>query len=180
MVASELDELFADLNQHSDRIDVETLLDWFQRTNVTFSDVSDFLRFHPKRYMRNLIYRGQAFQALVLCWRNGQRSPIHDHVGSSCGVKVLHGEAMETIFSMAPNGMIFPTSTTNLEEGSTTASQDSDIHQVSNLQPAQQDLVTLHIYSPPLLSMNTYSLFDTKRTPFLDPINMEFYEGAGI
>src|SRR5205807_7632445 len=42
----------------------------------------------------------------VLCWRNGQRSPIHDHRGSSCGVRVLRGTMTETQFAFAPNGHV--------------------------------------------------------------------------
>ena len=44
------------------------------------------------------------YQAWVMCWRNGQRSPIHDHKGSSCAVRVLRGTLTETLFAFAPNG----------------------------------------------------------------------------
>jgi hypothetical protein len=39
-------------------------------------------------------------------------------------------------------------------------------------------LVTLHIYSPPLLWMGTYSLTDTVRGQ--EPMFVEFGEAAGI
>ena len=42
----------------------------------------------------------------MLCWKNGQRSPIHDHTGSSCGVRVLRGTLTETLFELAPNGHV--------------------------------------------------------------------------
>jgi DMSO/TMAO reductase YedYZ molybdopterin-dependent catalytic subunit len=41
--------------------------------------------------------------------------------------------------------------------------EDGDLHQVSNLQAGSADLVTLHVYSPPLLRMTTYSLTDRTR-----------------
>ena len=53
--------------------------------------------------------------------------------------------------------------------------RDSEIHQVSNLQAKGKDLVSLHIYSPPLLRMDTYSLTDEAIGEFI-PI---FYESAG-
>ena len=74
------------------------------------------------------------------------------------------------MFDRAPNGLIVPTLTRRLEEGSVTASQDDDVHQMSNLQPAGADLVTLHLYSPPLLCMNTYSLVNAEVTRFLDEL----------
>lgn len=173
-------DFFADLTGYSERIPLEVLRHWLTKTTITYQDVQPFLRFHPGHYVRNLMFAGPAFQALVLCWRNGQRSPIHDHQGSSCAVKVLRGTAFETIFAHAANGMIYPTTTRPLEEGLITASEDADIHQMSNLQPDRADLVTLHLYSPPLLFMNTYSLLDASVARFVDPINVEFAGGAGI
>ena len=51
---------------------------------------------------------------------------------------------------------------------------------MSNLQPNGLELITFHIYSPALLSMNMYSIVDAKVTRFFDPINEEFVSGAGI
>jgi hypothetical protein len=49
---------------------------------------------------------------------------------------------------------------------------------VSNLQPGDADLVTLHVYSPPLRRMGTYSLTDTSRGHEL--MFVEFCDAAGI
>jgi hypothetical protein len=46
------------------------------------------------------------------------------------------------------------------------ATQDADIHQVSNLPPAPSDLVTLHLYAPPLKAMNRYSITGESLRPF--------------
>jgi cysteine dioxygenase len=175
-----LDPLFAPLSRYQVRIPLEELRDWLAETRLGFEEVKPYLRFHPDHYVRNLMYAGPAFQALVLCWRNGQRSPIHDHRGSSCAVRVIRGQALETVFAAAPNGMIIPVRTQALDEGTITASQDADTHQMSNLQPGQADLITLHLYSPPLHCMNTYSLTQSGVSMFRDPINMEFVEGSGI
>ena len=47
------------------------------------------------------------------------------------------------------------------------------------MQADNAHLVTLHVYSPPLVTMNKYSL-DGTVTRFDEPINYEFMEGAGI
>jgi cysteine dioxygenase len=57
-------------------------------------------------------------------------------------------------------------------------SLDADMHQVSNLQPGDADLVTLHVYSPPLRQMGTYSL--TSRERGREAMFVEFGEAAGI
>ena len=89
------------------------------------------------------------------------------------------GEASETIFAMTEEGFIFPVRTRPLPEGFICATEDLDIHQLSNFQPKQADLITLHIYSPPLLVMGQYSWNDTIVRDFEDEVHA-FCEGAGI
>jgi cysteine dioxygenase len=171
---------FARLDQFAGRLSLRTILEWFRETAVTAEDVADYLVFSPERYVRNLLHAGPAYQALVLCWRNGQRSPIHNHRGSSCGVKVLHGVATETVFERAPNGMVVAVRSRDLAPGHLCASADEDIHQVSNLQAGGADLVTLHVYSPPLLRMDMFSLESAAVREWDDPVNDRFVFGGGI
>lgn len=141
-------------------------------------ELAPFVRYSAKSYSRNLVRTGPFYNLLVLCWKNGQRSPIHDHKGSSCAVRILEGVATETLFEFAPNGHIKPTITRDAIVGMTIGSQDNDIHQVSNLQAGSKNLVTLHVYSPPLMTMGTYNLSDTRRGEEL--MFEEFHDAAGI
>src|SRR5262245_7856675 len=173
-------EALLELDQYAGRIPLTTLRDWLVRTAVTMEIVRPLLRFSTEQYVRNLMHAGPSYQALVLCWHSGQRSPIHDHRGSSCAVKIISGVATETTFERAANGMLYAAGSRQLAAGDACASQDADVHQISNLQPEGADLVTLHIYSPPLFRMNMYSLVDAKVMQFFDPVNEEFLSGAGI
>jgi cysteine dioxygenase len=175
-----VDHFFAELDRVSGSLPLALLQDWLRRTPLTADDLADFLVFRSERYVRNLVHAGPGYQALALCWRNGQRSPIHNHRGSACGVKVLSGTATETAFVRAPNGMVMPTSSRDLAEGYICGSYDEDIHQVSNLQGGDADLVTLHIYSPPLLRMDMFSLDTPAVHEWDDPVNDTFVLGAGI
>jgi len=130
-------------------------------SKVTLADLRDVARSDEACYTRNLICSGAVYDLLVLCWRSGQRSPIHDHRGSNCGVKVLSGIATEVTFERSPCGLVYPSATAELQAGSVTASSDSDMHQMGNLQATGCDLATLHIYSPPLQRMGTYFLGDS-------------------
>ena len=125
---------------------------------VSCRDVAGFLRFSDRGYRRNPLRAGVWYQAWVLCWRSGQRSPVHDHTGSACAVRVLRGTLTETVFGLAPNGQARAAYSRDWPAGSVLASEDADMHQVSNLQPEGDDLVTLHVYSPPLRAMGTYAL----------------------
>lgn len=174
-----LPEFLEKADQFDERLPLERLRRWLEELEISIEDVRDYVRFDTQRYRRNLLHAGPAYQALIICWRNGQRSPIHDHRGSSCGVKVLRGVMTETQFDWSANELLVPTITHELAEGGVCGSQDADIHQVSNLQAGEAELVTLHIYSPPLLTMGTYSLTDRKVGEFFDPV-FEFADGAGI
>lgn len=156
----------------------ETLRDLFGALDLSFEDVADVARFSEDRYQRNLLREGSHYHALVLCWGSGQRSPIHDHVGSLCGVYVVRGVATETVFEHSASGGFRVVSMTDHGEGSVMVSFDTDVHQVSNLQ-AGRELVTLHVYAPPLLHMNQYSLDDGSARRFDDPI-VGHVDGSGI
>jgi cysteine dioxygenase len=173
-----LEQLFAYLNDLPGRASVEELTGQLSRLDVTCDDLAEFIKFSDRHYTRNLVRGGLYYHALVLCWKNGQRSPIHDHKGSSCGVRVLRGTLTETFFEVAANGLIKATRSRELSAGAVCASQDTDIHQISNLQAGSDDVVTLHVYSPPLLWMGTYSLID--RTRGQEPMFVEFSDAAGI
>lgn len=174
-----LNKFFSELDQYHNRVALERLDQGLHELEIDWVDIAEFARFGPETYRRNLIHAGPAYHALILCWRNGQRSPIHDHRASSCGVRVLKGTATETLFDRTPAGHVYATHSRKLPTGHCCGSQDADIHQISNLEPDGGDLITLHIYSPPLLMMGTYSLTNTAIGQFDDRI-YDFSEGAGI
>lgn len=45
-----------------------------------------------------IYHRYLQFNLIVLAWTEGQGSPIHDHAGSHCVMKVLDGQLSETIY----------------------------------------------------------------------------------
>jgi cysteine dioxygenase len=178
IMAQTLDALFEYLDGLDSRAPLAELTQALASTELDWQQVAQFIQFSPRGYTRNLVRGGPWYNVLVLCWKNGQRSPIHDHSGSSCAVKILRGTATETTFDYAPNGHVWATASRHHKPGTVIGSQDTDLHQISNLQPGNADLVTLHIYSPPLLWMGTYSLTDTARGQ--EPMFIEFEEAAGI
>jgi len=175
-----VDYLFADLDRRAGSLPLDLLEGWLRDTLLSADHLTHFLVFRPDRYVRNLVHEGPGYQALALCWKNGQRSPIHNHRGSACGVKVLRGVATETAFTRAPNGLVVPTGSRELAAGYICGSYDEDIHQVSNLQAGGADLVTLHIYAPPLLRMDMFSLDSPAIREWDDPVNDPFVLGGGI
>jgi len=156
-----LGELFRRFDVWNERIPLEVLSSHLARLDLTRDDLSAFSVFDAECYCRNRLHRGPAYEALLLCWKPGQKSPIHDHARSSCAFRVLQGECTETVYEPADRFAARERATRVVAAGSTTqtegfvcASQDSDIHEVANL--GSGNLQTLHVYSPPLLEMETY------------------------
>ena len=148
------------LDRLTERASVSELDSRLRFCDVSLEDVCEYVRFGEQSYLRNLVCDGPWYHLLVLCWRSGQRSPIHNHAGSTCGFRVLKGEVIETRFETTPARIIHPVATHPMLPGSVAVTQDAEIHQMSNLQAPGKDAVTLHVYSPPLFRMDTYSLTD--------------------
>lgn len=174
-----LREFFDELDQYHTRVPLDDLVRRLRKLAVSPSELRAYMHFNSERYQRNLVHEGPGYQALLLCWRNGQRSPIHNHRGSSCGVRVILGNAVETFFERNEAGFIYANGSRMLTEGEICGSQDDDMHQISNIQPDGRDLVTLHIYSPALLHMQVFSLDNNSVQDFHDPVAL-LLDGAGI
>jgi cysteine dioxygenase len=170
--------MFRHLDTLTARPDLARLLEALSWFDIELADLSEYLHFSHPTYKRNLVRAGPHYHAWLLCWKNGQRSPIHDHKDSTCVVRVLRGTLTETLFELAPNGHVKAKFSRDYAEGSIMGSEDGDVHEVSNLQADDADMVTLHIYPPPLHRMGTYSLYDLSRGyEVWEPV---FNDAAGI
>ncbi|KAG1324773.1 hypothetical protein G6F62_008908 [Rhizopus arrhizus] len=137
---------------------------------------------HSRAYTRNLIDDGNGkFNLMILAWSKGQKSPIHDHSGSHCVMKILDGELQETLFD-------WPTSSTpddetpfditanddnntdvNISQSPLNVSRDTiyqpnqvtyvhdkiGLHRISNPNK-EKGAVSLHLYTPPYKVCKTF------------------------
>jgi cysteine dioxygenase len=179
LLTDKLTPLIRFLDGLTQRAPLGTLERLLGELSITVDDVAEYARFNEHNYTRNLVRGGEWYHLLVMCWRSGQRSPIHNHAQSTCGLKVLTGVATETKFEPTASGLLKAVSSRDLTAGHVCASQDADVHQVSNLQAPGRDLVTLHIYSPPLLKMKTFSITDARVSEYV-PVIQEYAHGGGI
>jgi cysteine dioxygenase len=138
------------------RADLGVLSELLARADVTRADLKSVCVFGERGYRRNTISRGRWHELLALCWRSGHCTPIHDHRGSSCAFRVVEGLGTEIRYRLTDSGLACPVAAVPMPVGHICAAKDEDIHQVANLQSAGTDLITLHIYSPPIEKMHTY------------------------
>ncbi|HEX8560359.1 MAG TPA: cysteine dioxygenase family protein [Pyrinomonadaceae bacterium] len=134
---------------------------------VGADELRPYVGFKEGTYARHRVHLGEHAELLVLCWRPGQRTPIHDHAGSFGAVKVLRGVMWETLFGMGESEGLRYLSAREWTPGLVTGADVPDIHQLGNPDVSGQDLVTLHLYSPPLASLNVYKVGRSESTSTL-------------
>jgi cysteine dioxygenase len=152
-----LDEVAATIHKLNAVPDLDEVKAWFSALLLRQRDYDAYRLFSKRKYARNLIARSRFAELLMLCWRSGQRTPIHDHGGSIGVVMVAEGCLTETMYERTPEGRVRPYNTNRWSPGAITGADVPDIHCLMNLQPEGRDLVTLHCYAPPLSVLNTFS-----------------------
>ena len=141
---------------------LKQIYDWLETANISTEELQPYIGFKDGNYWRHRICRSEFVEMLVLCWRPGHRTPIHDHNGSHGGVKVHEGRLWETIFNYdAKKGLEYK-SARDYAPGAVTGSDIPDIHQLGNPDISEQDLITIHVYAPPLGVLHTYKPGSTK------------------
>jgi len=156
--APKLAALVARLEQLDRLMDLGAVHRVLEELEVTRDDLGPYVIFAPGAYQLNRISASDWYELACLCWLSGQRTPIHDHAGSSSAFRVIAGAATETRFERTASGLVCPLWTRQHQPGYVCASEEADIHQVANTQPGGEELITLHIYSPQSQGFNVYSL----------------------
>ncbi len=168
-----LDRFMLVTHQHgTEQMPLDEFADLARRLDLDDAMISSHIRFRDENYARNLICRTPEFELLVLCWKPGQTSTIHDHAGSLNVTRVHAGVLTSRQFRRRGGGVgidkvgaaagELPGGPVDLidEEvlaGSGAALVDrGEIHQLANASAEQ--LVTVHLYAPPLSDIVVYSL----------------------
>ena len=170
-------EFLGELSRRLEAGDPALVARFIREAKISPADIAPFKLFSDERYQRNLVARTDAYELLILCWRSGQLSPLHNHKGSACYVRTFEGSATEVRFERAECGVLVPSGLSTLECGNVTASFDEDTHLIANFR--SEELVTMHCYAPPLLKPEIFPVEDSfipsLQKAYLYPIEAETY-----
>ncbi len=111
-------------------------------------DLGDHSGFKKECYARNTVLLNDHVELVVICWLPGQASAVHDHGQSNCLYLIVDGQMQEELFDLGGNGRPESKSNRSFGRGEITVAGSDDIHRITNV--ADEKLVTIHIYSPPL------------------------------
>ncbi len=105
---------------------------------------SDFNHSATDSYGRRLVYDGSFFEMMVMSWRPGDVSAIHDHGYTQWGAVQVFGPAEHATF-LVQDGEITCLSRTLLKTGQSMAVGHQLVHQMGNTTDDQQ-FITFHLY----------------------------------
>jgi len=148
--------------------DAEFTLDRVDRylaeTPVDPGSLAPYLLYRPTHYTRNLIYKGDLFELIALCWEVGQVSRIHNHQGQRCWMAVPIGRLAVQNYAVVradDRGYCELRETDRLvmdPRHPSAVAPESPIHAVLNLPEYGQRATSLHVYSRPYDRCLVYSL----------------------
>ena len=156
-----LDDFIVEMSREpASSLDHERLMDLARRLRLSDELIELRSVFADDQYARNLVCRTPYFELLVLCWRPGHLSTIHDHGGSLNAIRVHSGRLTSRLFvpvrgQPSGTGPVEMTAEEHVGPGGDPVGVDRDgIHQLANT--SDEDLITIHVYAPPLTELSVY------------------------
>jgi cysteine dioxygenase len=125
--------------------------------SIKFSanDFEKFSSWSNDCYTRNCIVENQQFELILICWCQGHQTPIHDHGGEECWVKVIDGELKETIYKHNEATELIEVKSAIAKANDITYMKDfMGFHQLENV--ANKRSMTLHLYAKPIRECNMF------------------------
>lgn len=144
------------LNAFTTHPSLKQLYGLLEGAKFSENELEPYVGFKAGNYSRHRVFRNAWVEMLVLCWQPGHRTPIHDHNGSHGAVLVQQGVMWETTFTFDEEKGLRYNSVSEYQPGGVTGAEVPDIHQLGNPDASEQNLITIHIYAPPLGVLHTY------------------------
>jgi cysteine dioxygenase len=175
-----LKQLISDLDkcENGDIKGFEKILSHLDLSKNKIAEIEKKCVWNANFYTRNLVKRSDKYELIFLCWESGQVSPIHDHTGQSCWVKILQGDCEEKLYLLDDKNnklKLIKTSRLGAEEQSY-IHDDIALHSLGNI--GKNKMIGIHLYLNPIDTCFVYDidgeekkLIQTKYTSVLDQID---------
>ncbi len=127
----------------------------FRMTAGAWAALAPHIGFDVRQYRRVRLFRGDEWEALLLCWLPGQGTNVHDHGGSVGVSAVLAGSLREIRYSRQGEGQPLAIAGQGDCPASAAAVELADtIHEMRN--DGSVPAISLHVYSPPLVRLGAH------------------------
>jgi len=140
-----LEELFETI---SDNIKNEKELIDLKNIVLSYNgdDWKEYINFSESKYTRNLIFKNDYVEMLLICWNINQQSGIHDHPKNGCILRILDGILTEEVYRIDNNKPVLDTKNICYKNNISYQMGELGLHNIVN---KNDKTISLHIYSPP-------------------------------
>lgn len=146
-----LEELFIEINEMLKTKKLEDLK--YLLNDYNGDDWNNYVKYNNEKYNREIAFKNELCEMVIISWNKKQMSPIHDHPFNGCLLKILKGKLIEENY-INKNNIIKKKNEIELKEGSISYKIGNNIlHKIIN---NNIKTVSLHIYSPPNHNIKIY------------------------
>jgi cysteine dioxygenase len=160
-----INELVSTVQDLLEKKQAELVSDYLNKITVAPSTLIPYRHFTQEHYTRNLVFKNDLFEMLVLCWGTGHQSWIHNHRGQRCWMKVHEGTlGVRNYVRQGCNQQLRTVGLQPLSEsiicdgGIAEVKEEGAVHLVWVPEQSTQPAVSIHIYSQPFDSCVVYDL----------------------
>lgn len=131
------------------------VLDVMKSTKISRTEFQRYYSWSDDKYARNVLARNDEFEVLLICWENGQSSPIHDFDAQEAWIHPVEGMLREECFKINPNDdRLEKVSSVLLGTDEFSYMKQVGIHRYSNANNARS--VSLNVYRKPVNKWQVY------------------------
>lgn len=183
MQTNQIETVISGLRSISDdEFTCDNVYQFLSDTPIDVDSITKYFFWNSDFYTRNLVYKDDRFEMMVICWDKGQVSRVHNHADQKCWMTVPVGRLQGLNFAIADIDVsrgyckLVETDTFELSDCLTAKVElEEPIHQVLNLSEYNERAASVHIYSKPYDSCLSYC----RDTDTFKEVPLFYYSIAG-
>jgi predicted metal-dependent enzyme (double-stranded beta helix superfamily) len=135
---------------------ISEVYDLLENTSLPKEEIEDYIQFDEEKYTRHLIHKDSSFELLLMCWRPGQKAPIHGHEGEKCFMRVEEGSLQFTNYTLESIDPLSLNIVESIKGDTGFLDGPADLHTVENIYT--NNAITFHVYAKPYDECDIYDI----------------------
>ncbi|MBR9861027.1 cysteine dioxygenase [bacterium] len=126
-----------------------------EQMEIDPNDFKSYWFWSEEGYTRNCVARNENYELILLCWEEGQGTPIHGHNDQECWVYAVQGEFLERRYEMDDDGNLHFAEESVFTQGNKSYMNDEmGYHELINNTKGRA--MSLHLYVSPIEHCEIY------------------------
>ena len=152
-----MDDLINQLKKFStEDFPITSVSDYLNDYSLSNDILSQYAHFKDQKYCRNLVYKENDFEIIIVCWKAGQVAPIHGHEGEKCWARIQKGSLQVCNYKEISSDPMNLDLVDRVLAKKGYLDGPADIHSVENI--SNDIAVSLHVYASPFDSCDIYDM----------------------